>query len=75
VIDYWDIFAGALLVIIGVYNLWLSRSSHFEINPFTVSLSRWLGGVGRARTLVLVAGGLCTLFGVLSIISGAAGAQ
>lgn len=74
-IDYWDIFAGALLAIIGVYNVWLSRSSHFETNPFTASLSRWLGGVGRARTLILVVGGLCTLFGVISIISGVAGAQ
>jgi hypothetical protein len=75
VIDYWNIFAGTVLAIIGVYNIWLSRSTHFETNPFTTSLSRWLGGVGRARTLVLVAGGLCTLFGIISIISGVAGAQ
>ena len=49
-IDYWDIFAGASLAIIGVYNVWLSRSSYFETNPFTTLLSRWLRGVGRART-------------------------
>ena len=74
-VDYWDILSGLLLAIIGAYNVWLSRSSHFEGNPFTVSLSRWLGGVGRARTLVLVAGGLCALFGVVGIIFGVSGTQ
>ena len=67
-IGYQDIVAGTLLAIIGVYNVWLYRSSHFETNPFTALLSRWLGGVGRARALILVAGGLCTLFGTIGII-------
>jgi hypothetical protein len=75
VIDYWDILTGVLLTIIGAYNVWLSRSSHFEVNPFTVLLSRWLGGVGRARTLILVAGALCALFGVVRIIFGVNGTQ
>jgi hypothetical protein len=75
VIDYWDILSGVLLTIIGVYNVWLSRSSHFEVNPFTVSLSRWLGGVGRTRTLILVASVLCALFGVVGIIFGVSGTQ
>ncbi len=66
-IDYWGILFGVLLIIIGAYNVWLSRSAHFEVNPFTVLLSRWLGGFGRTRTLMLVLGVLCVLLGVLGI--------
>jgi hypothetical protein len=68
VIDYWDILSGVLLMIIGAYNVWLSRSAHFEANPTTVALSRWLGGVGRARALILVVGSLCGLLGVVGIV-------
>ena len=74
-IDYWDILSGVLLTIVGAYNVWLSRSSHFEVNPFTVLLSRFLGGVGRARTLILGAGIFCALIGVVDIIFGVAGTQ
>jgi hypothetical protein len=75
VIDYWDILSGVLLTIIGAYNVWLSRSSHFEVNAFTVLLSRLLGGVGRARSLILVAGIFCALIGVVDIIFGVTGTQ
>jgi hypothetical protein len=68
VIDYWGILSGILLVIVGAYNVWLSRSPHFEVNPFTVWLSRWLGGVGRTRTLILLLGVFCVLLGVVGII-------
>ncbi len=74
-IDYWDILSGMLLAIVGAFNVWLSRSPHFEVNPVTVLLSRWLGGVGRARALILVLGVLCVVLGVVGIISAATGMQ
>ncbi len=67
-IDYWGILSGVLLTIIGVYNVWLSRAQHFEVNPFTALLSRWLGGVGRTRTLILVLGMFCVLLGVVGTL-------
>jgi hypothetical protein len=48
------------------YNVWLSRSVHFEVNPVTVLLSRLLGRVGRARFLTLGLGVLCVLLGVVA---------
>jgi hypothetical protein len=75
VIDYWDIRSGVLFVIIGSFNVWLSPSPHFEVNPVTVLLSRWLGGVGRARVLILVLGVFCVLLGVVGIIFAVTGAQ
>ncbi len=74
-IDYWDILSGVLLTIIGAYNVWLSRSAHFEANPFTAWLSRMLKGVGRARFLTLVIGVFCLLIGVVSIIVALADSQ
>jgi hypothetical protein len=74
-IDYWDILSGMLLAIVGAFNVWLSRSPHFEVNPVTVLLSRWLGRVGRARTLILVLGVLCVLLGVVGIIFTVTGTQ
>lgn len=67
-IDYWDILSGVLLIIIGAYNVWLSRSAHFEANPLTAWLSRLLRGVGLARVLILVIGVFCLLIGVVGII-------
>lgn len=68
--DYWGLLSGVLLLILGAYNVWLSRSPrHYEDNP----LSRWLGGVGRARTLSLVAGIICLLLGVYGVISAVTG--
>jgi hypothetical protein len=75
VIDYWGILSGVLLVIVGAYNVWLSSSPHFEDNPVTVLLSRWLGGVGRTRTLILVLGVVCVLFGVVGIIFAVTGSN
>jgi hypothetical protein len=66
---FWGVAEGLLLLIIGVFNVWLSRSLHYEVNPVTVLLSRLLGGAGRARILILVLGVLCILFGVVGIIS------
>jgi hypothetical protein len=48
------------------YNVWLSRSVHFEVNPVTILLSRLLGRVGRARFLTLGLGVLCVLLGVVA---------
>ncbi len=48
------------------YNVRLSRSVHFEVNPVTVLLSRLLGRVGRARFLTLGLGVLCVLLGVVA---------
>jgi hypothetical protein len=64
----WLLSQGLLLLLIGVYNVWLSRTLRYEDNPFTGWLSRLLGGAGRARTLTLVAGVLCILFGLIGII-------
>jgi hypothetical protein len=75
VIYYWDILSGMLLVIVGAFNVWPSRSPHFEVNPVTVLLSRWLGRVGRARILILVLGALCILLGVVGIIFAVTGTQ
>ncbi len=66
-IDYWDVLSGVLLMIIGAYNVWLSRSVHFEVNPVTVLLSRLLGRVGRARFLTLGLGVFCVLLGVVDV--------
>ena len=55
-----------LLMTIVAYNVWLSRSVHFEVNPVTVLLSRLLGSVGRARFLTLGLGVLCVLLGVVA---------
>ena len=74
-IDYWGILSGVFLVIIGAFNVWLSRSPHHEVNPVTVLLSRLLGGVGRARTLILVLGVLCVLLGAVGVIFAATGTQ
>jgi hypothetical protein len=65
--DYWDFLAGVLLIIIGAYNVWLSRSPRYEDNPFTAWISRWLGG-GRARALTLIIGMLCVLLGVVGVV-------
>jgi hypothetical protein len=65
---FWGLAEGLLLLIIGVYNVWLSRSLRYEDNPVTAWLSRLLGGAGRARILTLVLGVLCILFGVVGII-------
>ena len=65
---FWALAEGLLLVLIGVYNVWLSRSLRYEDNPVTAGLSRLLGGAGHARNLTLVLGGLCILFGVVGII-------
>jgi hypothetical protein len=73
VIDYWDMLSGVLFIIIGAYNVWLSRSTQFEVNPVTVLLSRLVGGVGRARVLTLVIGVFCLLLGVVEIIFGVTG--
>jgi hypothetical protein len=70
VIDYWDMLSGVLFIIIGAYNVWLSRSTQFEVNPVTVLLSRLVGGVGRARILTLAMGVFCLLLGVVEIIFG-----
>jgi uncharacterized membrane protein HdeD (DUF308 family) len=68
VIDYWDFLSGVLFIVIGAFNVWLSRSPHFEDNPVTVLLSRLLGKVSRARFLTLVLGVFCVLLGVVDII-------
>jgi hypothetical protein len=75
VVDYWDLLAGVLLTAVGAYNLWVSRSAHFEANPVTAGLSRLLSGVGRARFITLVAGVFCVILGVVNIIFGVTGMQ
>jgi hypothetical protein len=75
VIDYWDILSGVLLVLIGAYNVWLSRSTQFEVNPVTVLLSRLLRRVSRARFMTLVLGLFCLLLGVVDIIFALADTQ
>ncbi len=71
--DYWALLSGVLLLILGAYNVWLSRSTRrHEDNPFTAWMSRWLG-VGRARTLTLVAGIICLLIGVYGVVSAVTG--
>jgi hypothetical protein len=65
---FWGLLEGLLLLLIGVYNVWLARSLRYEDNPFTGWLSRLLGGAGRARTITLVAGVLCILFGLIGMI-------
>ena len=67
-IDYWDIVSGVLLMIIGAYNIWLSRSRQFEVNPVTVLLSRLLRKVSRARFLTMGLGVFCVLLGVVDIV-------
>ena len=64
----WDLLSGVILIVIGAYNVWLSRSAHFEANPVTVGISRLIRGVGRARTFILVLGVFCLLLGVIGII-------
>jgi hypothetical protein len=75
VIDYWDILSGVLLVLIGAYNVWLSRSTQFEVNPVTVLLSRLLRRVSRARFMTLVLGLFCLILGVVDIIFALADTQ
>jgi hypothetical protein len=75
VIDYWDILSGVLLMLIGAYNVWLSRSTQFEVNPVTVLLSRLLRRVSRARFMTLVLGLFCLLLGVVDIIFALADTQ
>jgi len=65
---FWGLAEGLLLLIIGVYNVWLTRSLRYEDNEVTVWLSRLLGGAGRARILTLVLGVLCILFGLIGMI-------
>ena len=72
-IDYWDLLSGVLFIIIGAYNVWLSRSTQFEVNPVTVLLSRLVGGVGRARGPTPVIGVFRLLLGVVEIIFGVTG--
>jgi hypothetical protein len=75
VIDYWDILSGVLLMLIGAYNVWLSRSTQFEVNPVTVLLSRLLRRVSRARFMTLVLGLFCLILGVVDIIFALADTQ
>jgi hypothetical protein len=75
VIDYWDILSGVLLMLIGAYNVWLSRSTQFEVNPVTVLLSRLLRRVNHARFMTLVLGLFCLLLGVVDIIFALADTQ
>jgi hypothetical protein len=70
VIGFWDMLSGVLFIIIGAYNVCLSRSTQFEVNPVTVLLSRLVGGVGRARILTLAIGMFCLLLRVVEIIFG-----
>jgi hypothetical protein len=72
---FWNLVEGLFLLIIGVYNVWLSLSRHFDANPLTDWLSRLLGGVGRARTLVLVLGAFCMMLGVVGMIFAVTGTQ
>jgi hypothetical protein len=72
VTDYWAILSGLLLLTLGAYNVWLSRSPRYEDNPFTAWISRWLGA-SRARTLTLVAGIICLLLGVYGVVSAVTG--
>jgi hypothetical protein len=72
---FWNLVEGLFLLIIGVYNVWLSRSRHFDANPLTAWLSRLLGGVGSARTLVLVLGAFCMMLGVVGMIFAVTGTQ
>ena len=65
---FWGLAEGLLLLLIGVYNVWLSRSLRYEDNPVTGWLSRLLGGAGRARILTMVLGVLCILFGVIGVV-------
>ena len=74
-IDYWDILSGVLLMLIGAYNVWLSRSRQFEVNPVTVLLSRLLRRVSRARFMTLVLGLFCLLLGVVDIVFALADTQ
>ena len=66
---FWGLAEGLLLVLIGVYNVWLARSLHYEDNLVTAGLSRLLGGAGRARILTVVLGVLCILFGVIRAVT------
>jgi hypothetical protein len=61
---FWGVAEGLLLLLIGVYNVWLSRSLRYDDNPVTAGLSRLSGGAGRARVLTLVLGMLCILLGL-----------
>jgi len=72
---FWGVAEGLLLLIIGVYNVWLSRSLRYEDNTVTAGLSRLLGGAGRARVLTLVLGVLCILFGAVGIIRAVTASQ
>lgn len=63
---YWAV-SGVFLLIVGVANVWLSRSPRYEDNAVSAWLSRWLGGEGRPRTLSLVAGIICLLLGGYSV--------
>jgi hypothetical protein len=65
---FWSLAEGLLLLLIGVYNVWLSLSLRYEDNPVTAGLSRFLGGAGRARILTLVLAVLCVLLGVVGMI-------
>ena len=72
---FWGVTEGLLLLIIGVYNVWLSRSLRYEDNPVTAGLSRLLGGAGRARVLTVVLGVLCILLGLVGFIRAVTAAQ
>jgi hypothetical protein len=69
---FWNLATGVLFLVLGTYNVWLSRSPRFEDNPFAALLSRWLG-VGGARILMLAAGIICLLLGIFSVISAVTG--
>jgi hypothetical protein len=73
--DFWALAEGLLLLLIGVYNVWLSRSLRYEDNPVTAWLSRLLGGAGRARILTLVLAVFCILLGVVGMIRGVGAMQ
>jgi hypothetical protein len=66
---FWGLAEGLLLVLIGVYNVWLARSLRYEDNPVTAWLSRLLGGAGRARILTGGLGVLCILLGVIRAVT------
>lgn len=64
----WGLLEGLFLLIIGVYNVWLSQSRHFEDNPVTRWISRLFGRVNRARIFILGLGLFCALLGVVGMI-------
>jgi hypothetical protein len=72
---FWGILEGLFLLIIGVYNVWLSRSRQYESNPVTIWLSRLFRGVNRARTFTLVIGLFCILLGVVGMVFTVTGTQ